>query len=107
MTAGLQSRLGRNWMQAGADRTASTRGSIRGPQSFVSGLVLVALSAFAIWLTSDLPQGTLRAMGPAMLPRWLAIGVGLCGVALIAVGLLSEGHRLESFGLRGPVVVGI
>jgi len=36
----------------------------------------------------------LRAMGPAMLPRWLAIGVGLCGVALAAIGLLREGDRL-------------
>jgi hypothetical protein len=80
---------------------------VRGPQSFVSGLVLIALALFAIWLTSDLPQGTLRAMGPAMLPRWLAIGVGLCGLALVVIALVKTGDRLESFTLRGPVVVGI
>jgi hypothetical protein len=80
---------------------------VRGPQSFVSGLVLVALAAFAIWLTSDLPQGTLRAMGPAMLPRWLAIGVGLCGLALVVIAFVKDGDQLERFTLRGPVVVGI
>jgi hypothetical protein len=92
-------------MHAGADRSPPARGLIRGPQSFVSGLVLLALALFAIWLTSDLPQGTLRAMGPAMLPRWLAIGVGLCGLALVAVGLLADGHPLEPVTFRGPVVV--
>ena len=92
-------------MHAGADSNSSARGPIRGPQSFVSGLVLLALALFAIWLTSDLPQGTLRAMGPAMLPRWLAIGVGLCGVALVGFGLLKDGEPLEPVTFRGPVVV--
>ena len=94
-------------MHAGADRSPPARGFIRGPQSFVSGLVLVALALFAIWLTSDLPQGTLRAMGPAMLPRWLAIGVGLCGAALVAIAFVRPGEALAGFGFRGPVVVGI
>ncbi|NNM71698.1 tripartite tricarboxylate transporter TctB family protein [Enterovirga aerilata] len=94
-------------MHAGTDRVPSRRGPVRGPQSLVSGLVLVALALFAIWLTSDLPQGTLRAMGPAMLPRWLAVGIGLCGIALVVVGLTRDGHPLEGFSLRGPVVVGI
>jgi hypothetical protein len=80
-------------------------GGIRGPQSFVGGLLLVALAAFALWLTSDLPQGSLRSMGPAMLPRWLAIGVGLCGIALMAAGLIKPGHHLERWHLRGPLLV--
>jgi hypothetical protein len=70
------------------------RGPIRGPQNFVAGLTLVAIALFAVWAISDLPQGTLRAMGPAMLPRWLAIGVGLCGVALAVIGLVKEGDGL-------------
>jgi Tripartite tricarboxylate transporter TctB family len=74
---------------------AAHRGLIRGPQNFVAGLTLIGIALFAIWAVSDLPQGTLRAMGPAMLPRWLAIGVGLCGVALAVFGLVREGDGLR------------
>jgi hypothetical protein len=83
------------------------RGRIRGPQNFVSGVFLIALSLFAIYLVSDLPQGTLRAMGPAMLPRWLAIGVGLCGAALAVIGLVRDGDGLEKWTFRGPLFVAI
>ena len=83
------------------------RGLIRGPQNFVSGVALVALALFAIYLVKDLPQGTLRAMGPAMLPRWLAIGVGLCGAALAVIGLLRDGEGLEKWQFRGPIFVAI
>jgi hypothetical protein len=70
-------------------------GPIRAPQNFVAGMTLIALAAFAIWATGNLPQGTLRAMGPAMLPRWLAIGVGLCGVALVIFSVLKDGAALH------------
>lgn len=92
-------------MTAQADRTGTPRGAIRGPQSLISGIVLIVLAAAALWLTRDLPQGTLRAMGPAMLPRWLAIAVGACGVALVVIGFLREGSPLEAYTLRGPSVV--
>jgi hypothetical protein len=82
-------------MPAHTENPASERrGLIRGPQNFVAGLTLIGIALFAIWAISDLPQGTLRAMGPAMLPRWLAIGVGLCGVALAVIGLVKEGEGL-------------
>lgn len=92
-------------MHSGVDAAARPRGLVRGPQSLVSGLVLIALAVFAVWLVSDLSQGTLRAMGPAMLPRWLAIGVGLCGVLLVAIAFMKDGEALESYTLRGPTVV--
>jgi hypothetical protein len=70
-------------------------GPIRAPQNFFAGLALIGIAAFAIWATSELPQGTLRAMGPAMLPRWLAIGVGACGLALAVFALFSDGDALR------------
>jgi Tripartite tricarboxylate transporter TctB family len=78
---------------------------LRSPQSLAGGLVLIGLAGLALWLTQDLDQGTLNAMGPAMLPRWLAIAVGLCGVALVAAGLLAAGEAMPTSGLRGPVLV--
>lgn len=75
---------------------AGWAGRIRAPQNFFAGLGLIAISAFAIWAVSDLSQGTLRAMGPAMLPRWLAIAVGLCGLGLAVLSLFSAGDKLRT-----------
>ena len=91
-------------MAADAGQPAPT-GLIKGPQAVVGGIALMALAAFALYLVSDLSQGTLRSMGPAMLPRWLAIGVGACGLILTIAGFVSEGHQLESIAYRGPVMV--
>lgn len=92
-------------MTSDANRTAGPGGPIRAPQNFMGGLLLLALAALALWLTRDLDQGTLRSMGPAMLPRWLAIGVGLCGLALVVSGFLTAGAPLDPWSLRGPLMV--
>lgn len=84
---------------------ASPQGPIRAPQSLAGGLFLVFLAALALWLTKDLDQGTLNAMGPAMLPRWLAFGVGLSGLALIVLAFIKEGEPLERWTLRGPFFI--
>ncbi|HEY8565483.1 MAG TPA: tripartite tricarboxylate transporter TctB family protein [Beijerinckiaceae bacterium] len=93
-------------MTSQPERAAEPRsGPIRDTQSLVAGLALIALAAFAVWAISNLPQGTLRQMGPAMLPRWLAIGVGLCGLALLISAFTAVGPALERWSLRGPVFV--
>ena len=81
------------------------RGPVRAPQSLAGGVLLIALAALALWLTRDLDQGTLNSMGPAMLPRWLAMAVGLSGLALLAFAFLKQGDVLERWSLRGPVFV--
>ena len=80
-------------------------GFIRTPQNVIAGLILVALAAAALWLLGDLSQGTLRAIGPALLPRALAVGVGLCGVALVAAGFSRVGGAMEGWTIRGPLFV--
>lgn len=85
--------------------TSARRGPIRAPQNFVAGIALIALGLFAVWSISNLSQGTLGAMGPAMLPRWLAFAVGLCGLALVVSSFLRDGEPLEGWQLRGPVLV--
>lgn len=78
---------------------------VRAPQSLVAGLALVGLGAFAVWAGSDLTQGTLGAIGPGFMPRWLAYGVMACGFALAAVGILRNGADVPRFALRGPLLV--
>jgi hypothetical protein len=81
------------------------QGAVRSPQSLAGGILLIALAVLALWLTRDLSQGTLSSMGPAMLPRWLAVGVGICGLALIALTFAKDGEALERWTLRGPALV--
>jgi len=85
--------------------SSERRGPVRAPQGAAGGILLIALAALALWLTRDLDQGTLNAMGPAMLPRWLAIGVGLSGLALIAFAFIRDGEPLERWSLRGPFFI--
>lgn len=85
---------------------ARTRaGLVRAPQNVLAGLLLILLAVAAFVLLGELSQGTLRAIGPAMLPRALAIGTGLCGAALVVAGLLRDGGAVERFTLRGPFFV--
>ncbi|MDJ1157951.1 tripartite tricarboxylate transporter TctB family protein [Chelatococcus sp. SYSU_G07232] len=79
--------------------------AIRSPQNFAAGLSLVALMVFALWAGRDLDQGTLRAMGAGMLPRAIAVLIGLCGAALVAVSFVKDGDPLERWHLRGPFFV--
>jgi hypothetical protein len=81
------------------------RGLIRAPQNFISGLALIAIAAFAVWALRNLSQGTLTSIGPAMLPRWVAVGIGSCGVVLVIASLLRKGTPLEPWHMRGPFFV--
>jgi hypothetical protein len=86
---------------------SSGHGPVRAPQSLVGGILLIGIGILALWLTSDLSQGTLNAMGPAMMPRWLAVCVGLSGLALLAVAFFGSGETLERWSLRGPFFVAV
>jgi hypothetical protein len=85
---------------------AGRSGPIRAPQDFVAGLALIAIALFAIWATGDLSQGTLRAMGPAMLPRWLAIAVGMCGAAVTIMALFTPGDPIRITDYSGILSFG-
>jgi putative tricarboxylic transport membrane protein len=74
-------------------------------QDFAGGLVVVAVAAFAFWQGADLPIGTFGGMGPGMLPRGLAVLLGLLGAMLAVDAVLEGGPRLERWSLRGPLFV--
>lgn len=80
-------------------------GPVRSPQDFAAGLFLLAVAAFAVYASSDLSMGTLRNMGPGMLPRMVATLIGVCGLGLLVGAMLVDGPRLERWSLRGPFFV--
>ncbi len=75
-------------------------------QLLIGGVALIVIALVALWMVSGLHAGTLRAIGPAMLPRWLAAGLGLCGVAIVISGFFPSGEAMPSgVPVRGPLVV--
>jgi hypothetical protein len=78
---------------------------IRSPQNIVAGFALIAIAVFAVWAVSDLSQGSLRIMGPAMMPRWVAVIVGAAGLIFLAAGVVADGEPLERWHLRGPFFI--
>jgi hypothetical protein len=96
-------------MSPDGHRAETARPRVRNPVNLAGGVVLFALGGLAFWLAGDLDPGTLREMGPGMMPRWLAAGVALCGLALLVSAFLvpravrDEGE--ETVPLRGPVLV--
>lgn len=77
------------------------RPKIAAPQDFAGGLFLIAIGLGALWASSGLGMGTLRAMGPGMLPKSLAVMVAGLGALLLLTSLRVQGPRLESWTLRG------
>jgi putative tricarboxylic transport membrane protein len=83
------------------------RGLVRAPQDLAAGASLVALSLFALWAGRDLVAGRLGAPGPGLLPRGIAVLVGLVGLGLAAASLLHAGERLARWTFRGPLFVSL
>ena len=79
--------------------------TIRSPQNLIAGLALIAIALIAIWAVSDLSQGSLRIIGPAMMPRWLAIIIGVIGLLFVIGGFVVDGEPLERWHLRGPFFI--
>ena len=83
---------------------ASARAGIS--QDLAAGLLLLALGAIAGWEASQLTVGSLRQIGPGLLPGALAVLTGLAGLALVLRSRgQKNGARLGRWGVRGPVFV--
>ncbi len=83
------------------------RRRIRSPQDLLAGASLLALAALALWKGARLEGGSLRAMGPGMLPRAVAWTIGFAGALLVALSLLRRGASLGRWPIRGPLFVSL
>lgn len=59
----------------------------------VSGLVLLALAGWIVWLNREFPVGTLADPGPGYVPLLLAVGLGVIGLLVALLGGDSEPLR--------------
>jgi putative tricarboxylic transport membrane protein len=74
-------------------------------QDFVGGIAVIVVAAYAFWQGKDLAMGTLGGMGPGMLPKSLAVLLGLLGALLAVNALRDRGPRLSRLSIRGPLFV--
>jgi putative tricarboxylic transport membrane protein len=59
----------------------------------INGALLLAFAIAVYWHTQGFPEIPGDPVGPALFPRVIAIGMGLCGLVLIARGVLAGGPR--------------
>lgn len=81
------------------------RGLIKSPLDFGGGLFLLAIAVVGYVGAFNLPFGHMNSIGSGLLPKSVAVLVGLFGIAIALQGLIFEGDRLEAWGIRGPVFV--
>jgi hypothetical protein len=81
---------------------ATAHALIRNPKDLWGGLALVAVAAFALWASSDLPGMRGFAFGPGTAPRLFAYMLMACGIGVALVGLFTDGPPEEDFAFSGP-----
>lgn len=78
---------------------------IRSSQDLAAGLFMILLSGLAFVLASDLPMGTLRQIGPGMLPKSFATICAGLGLLVILSSLRFKGEKLSGWSWRGVIFV--
>ena len=80
---------------------------IRGPQDFVGGLAMVAIALFALWASSDLQGMHGFSFGAGTVPRIFGVLLLGLGIAVMVVGLVSDGEHITTYAWRGPLFVSL
>ena len=80
---------------------------IRDPRDFYGGLALIALGAFALWASRDLPGMHGFAFGPGTAPRMFAIVLMGLGAVIAGMGLITEGAAVERYEIWGPTLINL
>lgn len=70
-------------------------------QDVLAGFFLIAVALFFLWQASPLPLGSVRAMGPGMLPVAVAVILGAGGLLLSVLSWIKGGAAMTRAHLRG------
>ena len=74
-------------------------------QNLMAGLLLIAIAAVAAAQGSSLSVGTLRHIGPGMIPLTLAAILGFIGVLLMLMWWRGDRGESGRWPLRGPIFI--
>lgn len=78
---------------------------IRSQQDFAAGIFMILLSAIALFLSRGLPVGTLRQIGPGMLPVAFSVICIALGLMLLVNSVRYNGEKLEGWAWKGVFLV--
>lgn len=78
---------------------------VRSTQDLAAGIFMIALAALALILSSDLPSGTLRQLGPGMLPKAFAWICAALGALVVLNSFRFNGERLSGISFRNVLFV--
>lgn len=88
-----------------ADGQDMSGGKIKSPQDFAGAVFLLLICALSFWQASQLTFGTLRQMGPGMMPAFLAVLLAGLAVMLLVSSFKDDGEGLTPPSIRGIVFV--
>ena len=74
---------------------------VRSQQDLAAGVFMIVLAGLALLFAWPLPSGTLRQLGPGMLPKAFAVICGLLGLMLALASLRYEGEALSGWSWKG------
>jgi hypothetical protein len=83
----------------------SSRDIVKSQVDLGAGLFLIALALLGVYGSLSLRFGQLTSVGPALMPRSVAVLIGVFGLGLVITSFLSVGPRLERWSFRGPFFV--
>lgn len=78
---------------------------IKSQLDLAAGLLLLSLALIGYFGALGLRFGTLTSVGPGLMPKSVAVLIGVFGIGLVITSLLAAGPRLERWHLRGPFFV--
>jgi hypothetical protein len=78
---------------------------LRAPQDYFGGVVLMAITLFALWASSDLDGIRGFSFGAGTVPRMFGVLLLALGAGVVVVGLLTDGPKLATYAWRGPLFV--
>ncbi len=70
---------------------------VRSTQDLAGGLFMVLIALGAFIFSWELPAGTLRQLGPGMLPKTFAVICGALGLMLALASLRYNGEKLSGW----------
>jgi MFS family permease len=81
--------------------------TLRAPQDYFGGIVMIAIGLFALWASSDLQGMHGFSFGAGTAPRMFAVLLVMLGAGIALVGLVTEGPHLATYAWRGPLFVSL